>query len=494
MSLSARFRGVALACFALLCGAPAYADQVSDGREVSAVIQDYLHRSSYNQHDQLKRAFHPDARLYLSQGTDGMREVGIAEYAGWFSKNPGQFNGRVGRLLGVQIDGGIATAKAEILVAKDQARFVDLFLLKKLGGRWQIISKTATRETAPAHGRQVALVVSNADTMPGTQLSAGNSFSELIHAYAGFREAGYGVQFVSPEGGAVPLAYIDTRNAEHKTMIYDVDFLWALANTRRPSEVNAADYAVLMYIGGSAAMYGVAENPDLQALAVRIYEQQGGVVSAVCHGSAGLVNLTLSDGSALVSGKRVTGYPDAFEDRTAAYYKTFPFSIEQRLRHSKAQFHHGARGTSHVEADGRLITGMNWESTRGVVAAIIEQLEAGAVQHEAASTPTVDGAGFRPELNYRSCTRCHSPSRLRGAMSAPDVGTVRNCTRQSPWNGPCGPRVGRIYEVPPPMEETGCQVDSGQENRPNRETASIDVIPLHSHNSRPLTIRKIYRG
>ena len=53
-----------------------------------------------------------------------------------------------------------------------------------------------------------------------------------------------------------------------------------------------------------------------------------------------------------------------------------PFSIEQRLRKSNGQFRHGARGTSHVEADGRLITGMNWESTRGVVAAFVQQLDA----------------------------------------------------------------------------------------------------------------------
>lgn len=99
--------------------------------------------------------------------------------------------------------------------------------------------------------------------------------------------------------------------------------------------------------------------------------------SACCrHGSAGLVNLPLSDGSALVSAKRVTGYPDAYEDMSAAYYKTFPFSIGQCLRRSKGQLSLGARGTSHVEADGRLITGMNWESTPGVVAAIVEQLEA----------------------------------------------------------------------------------------------------------------------
>lgn len=377
LSLPARFiRWFAVASLALWFGGLAHADPVADQREISVVIEDYLRGSSYNQRDRLSRAFHPDARLYLSQGTDGMREVGIAEYSSWFGKNAGQFNGRVGRLLGIEVEGNIATAKAEILVSKDQARYVDLFLLKKLEGRWLIISKTATRETASAHGRQVLLAVSNVDAMPGTRLSAGNSFSELIHAYAGFREAGYGVQFVSPEGGAVPLAYIDTSNPEHKASIYDADLMWALANTRRPDEVTASDYAALMYIGGSAAMYGVAEHPGMQSLAVRIYEQRGGIVSAVCHGSAGLVNLTLSDGTALVSGKRVTGYPDAYEDMSAAYYKTFPFSIEQRLRGSKGQFSYGARGASYVEVDGRLITGMNWESTRGVVAAIIQRLEA----------------------------------------------------------------------------------------------------------------------
>lgn len=380
-------RLLGIAVFALLFSHPTQAEPATDDLQVAAVIQDYLQGSANNRAYQLRRAFHPNARLYLSDGADGMREVSIAEYVSWFSKNPGQFNGRRGRLLGAQIDGNIATAKAEVLVGKSQSRFVDLFLLDKRAGHWQIISKTATRYTAPAHGRQVLLAVSNADVMPGTRLGAGNSFAELTHAYTAFREAGYGVQFVSPEGGAVPLAYIDTSNPEHKARVYDRDFMWALANTRRPEDVDAGEYAALMYIGGSAAMFGVADHPGLKALAVRIYEQQGGIVSAVCHGSAGLVNLTLSDGTALVSGKRVTGYPDAFENMDSAYYKTFPFSIEQRLRARKGLFGQGARNTSHVEIDDRLITGMNWESTRDVVAAILRRLdtEAGAARISPAS-------------------------------------------------------------------------------------------------------------
>ncbi len=50
------------------------------------------------------------------------------------------------------------------------------------------------------------------------------------------------------------------------------------------------------------------------------------------------------------------------------------------MRQSQGQFRYGARNTSHVEVDGRLITGMNWQSTRDVVKAVIKQLDqAGSV-------------------------------------------------------------------------------------------------------------------
>ena len=359
----------------LLGNTSAQTKSTTETAQIAAVIQDYLDGSSYNRSDQLRKAFHADARLYLSGKDGNMREVGIEEYASWFIKSPGQFNGRVGRLMNVEPDGDIASAKAEIVLSRDQARFVDLFLLKRFEGHWKIISKTATRHAAPAHARQVLLAVSNTSKMPGTPLSAGNSFVEIVHAYGKFREAGYGVQFISPEGGTVPLAYVDTADAEQRSRVYDADFMWALANTRKPSDVKATDYAALMYIGGSAAMFGLANDPVLRALTEKIYEQQGGVVAAVCHGSAGLVELTLTDGSALVGGKRVTGYPDAFENKAAPYYKSFPFSIEQRLQARKGHFTQGLRNQSHVEVDGRLITGMSWESTRDVVAAIVRQLD-----------------------------------------------------------------------------------------------------------------------
>lgn len=54
-------------------------------------------------------------------------------------------------------------------------------------------------------------------------------------------------------------------------------------------------------------MYDFPENPDLQAIISAHYEA-GKIVSAVCHGVGGLLNMTLSNGKKLVTGKKITGF------------------------------------------------------------------------------------------------------------------------------------------------------------------------------------------
>ena len=107
--------GLTLLASLFLANAEASAAAPTESARVASVIQDYLDGSSYNRREQLRRAFHADARLYLNGKDGAMREVGIEEYAAWFSKSPGQFNGRVGRLLNVQVDGGIASAKVSVI-------------------------------------------------------------------------------------------------------------------------------------------------------------------------------------------------------------------------------------------------------------------------------------------------------------------------------------------------------------------------------------------
>lgn len=369
-------RTVLACCFLSIAtvGTAATADQ--DESAIRETVRLYMHGTTFNVQDEINQAFHPNARLYLNGKDDSEWELSGPEYAKLFSKEKtGQFNGRHGRLIKVDVSGKVATAKAEIHLPDQGARYVDVFLLKKIAGNWKIVSKSAHREQAARHTRKVLLVVSNVDRYPGTKVNAGNNFPELAYTYDAFRKAGYAVDFVSPEGGAVPLEMIVTSDELLKKHLYDSDFMWALAHTIPVSEVMAHDYAGIAFVGGGAAIVGIPENKPLQDIALRIYEQQGGVLAAICHGTEGIKNLTLSDGTFLIQGKVLTSFPDAFLNKESPIYKAYPFSAEGSIKRHGGIFRHGANGKGHVEVDGRLVTGMNWESSVGVAESMIRLLE-----------------------------------------------------------------------------------------------------------------------
>ncbi len=350
----------------------------SHDKAIRVALNDYLNGSSYNQAAQIKRAFHPKAHLLLAKADVPFWQVPVDEYASWFTKaQAGKFNGRIGEVLAIDYVGDIATAKAEILIPKKGLRYVDLFLLKNIDNKWQIISKTATSETSNHHGKRILFILSNAHFHGNLSKPAGASFSEIVNAFDTFKAAGYTVDFVSPEGGAVPLAYINTSEPLHKKYIYDQDFMYALANTHKPEDIEPAKYRAVHYVGGSSAMYGVADNKQIQQISMEIYEQHKGIISSVCHGTAGIAHLKTKNGQYLVAGKRISGYPDEYENKEAAYFKQFPFWIQKTIEDRGGDFRFSARNKVHVEVDGRVITGQNYLSSAAVAEKIIKQLKAG---------------------------------------------------------------------------------------------------------------------
>jgi len=112
---------------------------------VRDAIQLYIDGSSYSKADVITQAFHPQATLYLT-ARDGFDRFSPAEYADFFAhRKAGEFNGRVGKILSIEVVNDIAMAKASIEIAERDLFYIDLFLLKKDEEKWQIVSKTATR-------------------------------------------------------------------------------------------------------------------------------------------------------------------------------------------------------------------------------------------------------------------------------------------------------------------------------------------------------------
>lgn len=228
-------------------------------------------------------------------------------------------------------------------------------------------------ETQGNPGR-ILFILSSSRFHGTSTLPASVSFGEVVNAWDTFHKAGYAVDFVSPDGGDVPIlaSYVSDDVASR---LDDDRIMDGLRNTATPAQVDPARYRAVYYVGGSNAMYGVAGHPLLQAIALHVYERNGGVISAVCHGTAGIVNLRLASGQHLVSGKRISGFPEEHEVQDAAYFRQFPFLIRKTVESRGGSFHVVDSDAPHIEVDGRVVTGQNYASATPVAEAVVELLK-----------------------------------------------------------------------------------------------------------------------
>lgn len=122
-------------------------------------------------------------------------------------------------------------------------------------------------------------------------------------------------------------------------------------------------------------MYQVADDVRLQRITRQIYEQRGGVVSAVCHGTAGIVRIKLSNGQYLIAGKKVTGYPEEYEDHSEPYFQHLPFPMRKTIEAHGGLFKAPDPEKPYIEVDGRLVTGQNYPSAPLVARAVVQILQ-----------------------------------------------------------------------------------------------------------------------
>ena len=145
-----------------------------------------------------------------------------------------------------------------------------------------------------------------------------------------------------------------------------------MKNPLVPEDVDGNDYAAIYFAGGHGTMWDFPDHIGLQEITRTIYEN-GGIVSAVCHGPSGLQNVKLSDGRYLLSGHVVTGFSDQ-EEKIMGLYKDIPFSLEHALRERGTLYKQAALPMAEcVLLSGRLITGQNPASARGVALKLLEQ-------------------------------------------------------------------------------------------------------------------------
>ncbi len=220
--------------------------------------------------------------------------------------------------------------------------------------------------------KKILFVVTSHDTKGSTGEPTGYYLSEVTHPWEVLQGAGYEIDFVSPQGGKAPVDGFDLKDEVNAAFWNNEKERYKVEHTKKPSEINPADYVAIHYAGGHGAMWDLADNTALADIAAKIYEQ-GGVVSAVCHGPAGLVNIKLKDGTYLVAGKKVNGFTDE-EEVAVKLDKVVPFLLEDKLKERGGKFEKSGMWQVHVVADQRLVTGQNPQSAKAVGEAVLKEL------------------------------------------------------------------------------------------------------------------------
>eukprot|EP01061_Rhynchopus_euleeides_P025320 TRINITY_DN408_c0_g1_i4.p1 TRINITY_DN408_c0_g1~~TRINITY_DN408_c0_g1_i4.p1 ORF type:complete len:264 (+),score=123.86 TRINITY_DN408_c0_g1_i4:73-792(+) len=221
-------------------------------------------------------------------------------------------------------------------------------------------------------GKSVLLVVSQHTEMPATAAqkkegvvptATGWYLPEVAHPYAVFKAAGYDVVFVSPKGGdaGCDVSSLEAFAGDAESQKFKEQHMKegkslatvSLAELPKP----AAQYDAIFYAGGHGVMWDFPDCEAQNKAATAIYEK-GGVVAAVCHGPAALVNVKLSSGEYLVAGKFVGGFTNTEEDAVAKS-EVMPFMLETTLKERGAKFVSVKDWAELSVVDERLVTGQN---------------------------------------------------------------------------------------------------------------------------------------
>lgn len=116
----------------------------------------------------------------------------------------------------------------------------------------------------------------------------GVEFSELTVPVNSLKEAGNTVTVASPAGGEV------------KTLIFDVKPGDSVESDAKLSEVNPADYDILLIPGGTINADQARMDSDIMRI-LKSFVENGKVVATICHAAWSLVSAKVTKGKTLTS-------------------------------------------------------------------------------------------------------------------------------------------------------------------------------------------------
>lgn len=267
----------------------------------------------------------------------------------------------------------------------DAVYLIKVKFMKAMIMKWVAIASVALASVGVAQAeaqsepaQRVLVVMTNHAEYPTRDDSTGLWLTELTHFYEVFQQAGIEMDFASPKGGEVPLderslGWMYSDEAAH-TLLQNAEFSERLKRTKAAADIDPRGYSAIFYTGGHGTMWDFKDNKDLKRIAESIY-RQGGIVSSVCHGAAGLLGLEDEEGRPLIANRRVTGFSN-FEELLSGVKSQVPFYLQSEMQAEGANYTKALLPfTSYVVTDGRLVTGQNPNSSREVALAVLAAIQ-----------------------------------------------------------------------------------------------------------------------
>jgi putative intracellular protease/amidase len=206
---------------------------------------------------------------------------------------------------------------------------------------------------------------------------------ELLAPLRVFRDAGLDVTFATP-GGVRPTVdeaslSADAAGGEERSaeLREELDALGdELYAPMRLEDLSPDDYSGVFIPGGHGPMEDLAVSPELGALLVEMLDDDK-VISAVCHGPAGLLSATRPDGTWAFAGRNLSGFSNA-EETQAGLAERAPWLLENRLRDGGANVESGPDWEPFSVVDDNIVTGQNPASSAEVAQKTVERIDARA--------------------------------------------------------------------------------------------------------------------
>jgi putative intracellular protease/amidase len=208
---------------------------------------------------------------------------------------------------------------------------------------------------------------------------------ECVEPLTTLRDAGVDVTVATPSGSppVVDERSVDPENVGEETAafvreVHETDE--ALNDPEPLARVSAADYDTVVFPGGHGTEWDVNQDRDARTLLRETVAGDEGTALVVCHAVGILAFTREADGSFLVDGRDVTGFPNAWEegivddDDLMPDGRKLPYWVEDEVKAAGANWDAELDEDVSVTVDGDLVTARGPGSSTAAAETLLGEL------------------------------------------------------------------------------------------------------------------------